>query len=310
MNSKTRKAPFAWFGGKGNPKIKTAILESLPPHSRYIEPFGRGASILIAKEAAEVEVYNDVNRGIVNFFRVISDPDYFGKFMSRAALLPYSRELYEEYLRTWAGVHDPVEQAIRWYYVIQQSFSALFGNSWGTNVNSSNRGMSQTTSRWRTSFENLSAVHDRLQRVQIECCDWRDVLKRFSGAGWLAYCDPPYVPGSRKAGGYEHELRSEDHEELIECLMNYDGAVVLSGYNSAIYAPLARAGWDIIEIDVVCAAAGRTRASGLQGEGKATEKQKRVERIWRNPEAMRRIREAKAPTPLKVRKEKARPTLR
>lgn len=292
MNSKYVKAPFPWLGGKGNPKIKAAILEALPPHTRYIEPFGGGASILIAKEQSEVEVYNDVNRGIVNFFRVIADVDYFAKFLARVSMFPCSRELYEEYLRTWSGVHDPVEQAVRWYYVIQQSFSAIFGNSWGTSVNSSNRGMSTTTSRWRASFENLPKVHDRIQKVQIECADWRDVLSRYSGPGWLAYCDPPYVAGSRKAGGYEHELRNEDHEELIECLMRYEGAVVLSGYDNDIYAPLKSAGWDMIEIEVVCSAAGRTRKSGLQGKGNAKEKQKRVECIWRNPEAIKRIRDA------------------
>lgn len=43
------RAPFPWFGGKGNPKIKNFILKNLPPHIRYIEPFGGGGSILISK---------------------------------------------------------------------------------------------------------------------------------------------------------------------------------------------------------------------------------------------------------------------
>jgi len=76
---------------------------------------------------------------------------------------------------------------------------------------------------------------------------------------------------------------------MIEKLMNYDGAVVLSGYNSRLYEPLVKDGWNRIDIDLVCSAAGRTRASGLQGTGIAKKKQLRVECIWRNPEAMRRI---------------------
>ncbi len=283
MTNSTR-APFPWFGGKGAPKIKNAILKLLPPHDCYVEPFGGGASILIAKEPCKVEVYNDVNRAVVNFFRVIADPDYFGKFMARAALLPYSREMYEEFLRTWPAIHDPVEQAVRWYYVARQSFGGQFGASWGTGITTS------CTDRWKSSFENLPKVHERIQQVQIECCDWRDILKRFSGPGYLAYCDPPYVAGTRKAGGYEHELKDSDHEALIRTLMNYDGAVVLSGYNSPLYAPLLDAGWIMATVDVTCAAAGRTRASGLQGQGNVKAKQQRVECIWRNPEAMRRFR--------------------
>lgn len=282
------RAPFPWFGGKGAHKIKQAVLEALPPHTRYVEPFGGGASILLSKPPCAVETYNDVNRGVVNFFRVISNVHTFGEFMARSALLPVSRELYEEFARTWPTIHDPIEQAIRWYYVARQSFGGIFANAWGTSITGGGK-MAATTSAWRSSFKNLPEVHDRIQQVQIECCDWRDILKRFSGPGYLAYCDPPYVAGARKAGGYAHELRDEDHVELIEVLLHYDGAVVLSGYRSELYAPLGRAKWDCIEIEVVCAAAGRTRASGLQGKGQVSAKQRRVECIWRNPEAMRRL---------------------
>ena len=86
-------------------------------------------------------------------------------------------------------------------------------------------------------------------------------------------------------------MQDRDHEELIQALMRYDGAVVLSGYRSPLYRPLDAAGWDSTEVDVVCSAAGRTRVSGLQGVGKVKAKQSRTEVIWRNPEAMRRIAE-------------------
>ena len=282
MNNKIR-APFPWFGGKGAPKIKNAILKALPPHTRYVEPFGGGASILMAKAPVEAEIYNDVNRAVVSFFRVVASREYFGPFLVRVQEMPYSRELYEECLRTWVAIHDPVEQAARWYYVMQQSFGGIFENSWGTGVTTS------PTGKWKRSFENLARVHERMQSVQIECCDWRDCLSRFNGSGYLAYCDPPYVPGTRKAGGYEHELHNEDHEELIQTLLNYDGAVVLSGYDNSLYAPLAEAGWNKLEIEVCCSAAGRTRYNNLKGTGKVKERQKRVECIWRNPEAMHRI---------------------
>jgi DNA adenine methylase len=274
------KSPFPWFGGKGSAKINNKIRSILPKHDYYVEPFGGGGSILLAKEPTKVEVYNDVNRGVVNFFRVIADPDLFGKFMARACLLPVSRELFEEYNRTWPAIHDPVEQAVRWYVVARQSFGGMFGNSFGTTVNSSTGGMAQNTAAWKSSFEKLPQVHDRIQRVQIECSDWRDCLKRYSGTGWLAYCDPPYVTGARKAGGYDHELKNDDHEELLETLINYDGHVVLSGYDHVLYKPLDKAGWKKTEVPVVCNAAGRTRASGLQGEGKVKERQQRIECIW------------------------------
>lgn len=286
MNKHSIRSPFPWFGGKGSSKIRKIILEALPPHRFYVEPFGGGASILLGRELpAEVEVYNDVNRGVVNFFRVLADEDYFSMFLSRIRMMPYSREIYYECCRTWPAIHDPVEQAVRWYIVAHQSFGGMFAHSWGNGVTS------DEAQSWISSFDRLSGVHARMQHVQLECCDWRDCLARFSGSGYLAYCDPPYVAGTRKAGGYTHELTDSDHEELIETLLHYDGAVVLSGYDNPIYAPLAKAGWDMFTVEVCCTAAGRTRTSGLQGSGNAKEKQKRIECIWRNPEAMRRIKE-------------------
>ena len=282
---------FPWFGGKAMPRIKNFILKHLPPHDKYVEPFGGGASILIAKEPAGVEVYNDVNRGLVNFFRVIADVEYFGRFIARVSLLPVSRALFEEYARTWSGIHEPIEQAVRWYVMARQCFAGHL-ESWGISVNTSSKGMAQVNSSWLSSIQSLPGIHKRMQRVQIECTDWRDCLKHYAGPGWLAYCDPPYVLGARKSGGYEHELKDGDHEDLIKALMKYDGAVLLSGYNSEIYRPLIEAGWDKQEIPVVCSAAGRTRASGLQGIGNASAKQRRTECLWRNHEAVRRIKNA------------------
>lgn len=193
MSKNSIRAPFPWFGGKGGAKIRNLILQNLPPHTRYIEPFGGGGSILIAKEPAAVEVYNDVNRGVVSFFRVLASRDYFGPFMARVREMPYSRELYEECLRTWPAIHDPVEQAARWYFVVRQSFGGIFGNSWGTGVTTS------PPDGWRSSFDNLPRVHDRLQQVQIECCDWRDVLSRFSGPGWRTAIRPMSLAHARRA---------------------------------------------------------------------------------------------------------------
>lgn len=90
--------------------------------------------------------------------------------------------------------------------------------------------------------------------------------------------------GARRSGGYEHELTDRDHRELVERVIAYDGAVVPSCYRNPIYAPLEEAGWEAIEVPVVCSAAGRTRASGLQGEGNVLRKQKRTEVIWRKAE--------------------------
>ena len=97
------------------------------------------------------------------------------------------------------------------------------------------------------------------------------------------FCDPPYVPATRKAGGYLHEMTESDHEELVQRLLRLKGMVVLSGYNHGTYAPLEIAGWQRIDFETVCHAAGRTRGTGILGEGAARSKQPRVESVWLSP---------------------------
>jgi DNA adenine methylase len=88
------RSPIGWFGGKGN--MRGRILPTFPPHKRYVEPFGGGASLLLAKEPVELEVYNDLDHALYEFFTTLADPGEFERFYRRVALLPYSRELYNE----------------------------------------------------------------------------------------------------------------------------------------------------------------------------------------------------------------------
>ena len=259
------------------------------PHERYVEPFGGGASILLAKKPKPVEVYNDLDRGLYDFFSVLSDPELFEQFYRRIAVLPYSRQFYNEYKKEWEEEKDKIVRVVKWFLVAQQSFGGDFGGSWGSGVTTSTRGMARTCSKWLSCIDLLPQIHTRLQRVQIEYADFRVILDRYDTPKTLFYCDPPYVPGTRKAGGYLHEITDADHQELVTLLLNLKGKVALSGYNHEIYTPLEQAGWERYDFHTVCSAAGRTRGSGLQGKGKVLEKQGRIESLWVKPCAEGRL---------------------
>lgn len=144
--------------------------------------------------------------------------------------------------------------------------------------------MAETAGTWQAAIRMLPAIHQRLQRVQIECCDALDCLRRYRGPGYLAYCDPPYVWSTRKSGRYNHDMADGDHRLLVAALLDYDGAVVLSGYDNPLYAPLIKAGWDLRRFDCRCPITGRTASHRRRPHDL-----RRTECVWRNPEAMRRI---------------------
>lgn len=273
------RSPIMLFGGKGNMTAK--IVPMLPPHRIYVEPFGGGASVLLAKPPSSVEVYNDVDENLVGFFKTLADPVLFEAFYRRVAVLPYSRALYNECRATWREETDPITRAAKWFVVARQSFSGMFGTSWSFAVTASHRGMTGACSRWLGCLEALPAVHARLQRVQIECSDWRLILDTYDTPDTLFYCDPPYVAGTRRHGGYAHEMSDDNHRDFVARLLTIKGQAVVSGYEHPIYAPLVEAGWEVVRFETACHAVGRTRATGLRGKGSVLAKQARTEVLWR-----------------------------
>ena len=290
MKSLVTKSPVPWFGGKS--RMAKTIIEHFPRHTIYVEPFGGGGWVLFGKQPSAVEVYNDLDHGLVNFFRVLRDPDKASKLFFNLTLSPYSRTEHTDCKAEWEDSDCPIEMARSWMVVARQSFAAMFDGSWGASK-SSTGGMSQQASSWLGGISILSAAHLRLMRVLIENQDYRRLMPRFDTGDTLFYCDPPYVPETRRNGGYRCEMSTEDHTELVGMLLELKGMVILSGYESAVYKPLIKSGWKRKRYTMTCSAAGRTRTSGLQGKGNVSAKQKRTECLYLSPRLLSALDEEK-----------------
>jgi len=278
---KRLRSPIIWFGGKG--MMVNKLLKLIPDHKVYVEAFGGGASLLLAKAPSKVEVYNDIDSGLVNFFRVLRDKEKFQRFYEKVYLTPYSREEYNYCNHTWENCEDDVERAHRWFVVARQSFAGRFGNGWGFDVTTSTRGMAKECSAWLNTIEGLPLIHQRLRTVQIEHKDFRDIIKTYDTVDTFFYLDPPYVPETRKIGKYRYEMTNKDHEDLVDLLLNIKGKAMLSGYVNSIYKKLEDAGWMRHDFETACHAIGRTKQTGILGKGTALEKYKRVESVWLSP---------------------------
>ena len=242
------RAPFPWYGGKSY--IAKAIASLFPRHHTYVEVFGGAASVLFAKRPSPVEVYNDIDSGIVNFFRVLRDPDKADRLQTLLYLTPWSREEFYRCRDEWQLQDDPIERARMWFVVACQSFSGTFGESWSFSVSSSSRGMVEQCSKWLSRIDLLPYFCARLQMVQIENRDFRELVPMYDTADTLFYLDPPYVQSTRTAhnDGYVHDMYDDDHADLVELLLSVKGMCVLSGYQNDLYAPLEESGWTRIEL--------------------------------------------------------------
>ncbi|MEQ1678962.1 MAG: DNA adenine methylase, partial [Chitinophagaceae bacterium] len=62
------KTPISYYGGKQ--KLCSLILDLIPAHNLYCEPFVGGGAVFFGKQPSNVEVLNDTNKELINFYQV------------------------------------------------------------------------------------------------------------------------------------------------------------------------------------------------------------------------------------------------
>lgn len=275
-------SPIKWFGGKGS--LAGWILKYFPPHDKYntyVEPFAGGASILFAKPQSKVEVYNDKDRLLVNFFSVLRND--FDEFKRQLDAMPFSRlEFYEAQKVLEDSVmklpEDPMDAAVKFFVLARQAFSGDIFGGWSVNIKNA------ATPGWIKAIERLPEVWNRFKHVHVEDLDGLDCIEKYDSYNTLFYLDPPYTHRQRSGTRYRVDVSSTYHQKLIDKLRNISGMAILSGYHNTWYdRDLVDEGdWNFAEYTSVIQAAGKTKKSGLQGNGSMADKTK-VEVVWWNP---------------------------
>lgn len=107
MSEIIKHPAIRYHGGKF--RLAPWIIEQMPEHTCYVEPFGGAAGVLLQKPRSYAEVYNDLDSEVVNLFTVLRDPEMNQRLRDACALTPYSRdELPLDYLQ---GHKDGLEWA-------------------------------------------------------------------------------------------------------------------------------------------------------------------------------------------------------
>lgn len=225
-----------YHGGKF--RIADWIISQFPSHRTYVEPFGGGGSVLLAKPPSRVEVYNDLDSDVVNFFEVLRDKQLSQELARLIELTPYSRT---EFLNARAETSCKVEQARRLVIRAQMGFGSAGATKGNTGFRlDTARGGSDIVTIWQRQPEVILQAAARLKKVLIENRDALKVIEDHDREDTLFFIDPPYVLDTRNMGGkaYRHEMSNENHEKLIESLKLCKGMVIVCGYEHPIYDSL------------------------------------------------------------------------
>lgn len=216
------------------------ILENLPEHEIYLEPFFGSGAVFFNKWPVRVETINDMDGNVVNLFRVIRDyPDELAELIY---LTPWSRE---EYLSSYTESDNDIEKARRFMVRCWQAFGTLTGckTGWRHSVAGSSPRMPE---QWSKVPDRVYAVAERLKGAQIECMEAVKLIQKYNDSRCLVYADPPYMPETRRKGIYAVEMDERQHEVLLGVLEDHKGSVVLSGYDNQLYNDRLK-GWQRIE---------------------------------------------------------------
>lgn len=261
------KSPVPYFGSKQT--IADWIVNLLPKHAHYVEPFAGGLSVLLAKRPSQMETVNDLDGQLMTFWRMLRDrPE---ELMRACALTPHSRA---EQIAAYQPLDeaDELEVARRvWVRLTQGRSGMLRRTGWRHHVHPAGSATSMP-GYLEAYVARMAVVAERLHAVSLECLPALDLIAKYgSHSSVLLYVDPPYLGSTRGWGRqYQHEMKTDDeHRELAAALADCHAAVVLSGYHSPLYDQLYD-GWH------------RYEQASMTGNAKAGKG--RTEVLWSNRE--------------------------
>lgn len=247
----TSKTPISYYGGKQG--MLKHILPIIPEHTIYVEPFFGGGAVFWAKEQSPVEIINDYNGNVVNFYRQLKTN--FSELKTLIDATPYSREVYKNALVIYdlPYIFAPVHKAWAFWVVTSQGFSNKIG-SWRC---------AQQTNKEALRIHNkkadfLQSFSHRLNLTQIEHKNALDLILRHDSTETFFYLDPPYVNSDQgHYGGYTQE----HFNMLLDALSRIEGKFLLSSYpNEELDNYRVRHGWHTNDKDMQLSASKNNKA--------------------------------------------------
>jgi DNA adenine methylase len=224
---------FGYFGSKL--RIAAKLCNELPPHNAWVEAFCGSAAMTLAKKRVKIEVINDVNDSIINFYKQLRDN---GPRLRRLIqFTPYARQELRLAREPDPKVSD-LERARGFFVTAMMAINGSFGKAPGgfsISNSYSRNGTEARVNRWNRMHEYLEDVAIRLSAARIESMDAVKLFQEFKHRpATLIYFDPPYL--ADRIHGYDHDENKVDfHENLLKEIARAKCMIFISGYQNELY---------------------------------------------------------------------------
>ena len=218
MPDKGVKPPTRWFGGKS--RWRSQILPLLPKHKKYVEPFAGMAAVFFGKEPAPIEILNDLNGGLITFYRCLQHhPD---ALVEAVAKLPVARNEYHRLASLDPAYLTDIQRAARFFYMQHLKFMGRpTATAGGISLNCAQPAI-LTRGRYAAT---LYACHARLHQAVIEQLPANECIRRYDSPATAFYVDPPYIAAENT---YGIPFTHDDQAALADTLLAIKGTFILS----------------------------------------------------------------------------------
>lgn len=233
------------------------ILPIIPVHNLYCEPFAGGAAIFFAKQPSEVEILNDTNRELINFYKVVQSD--FTSLEKEIMITLHSRDLHRKasVIYNNPDMFSELKRAWALWVLSSQGFAGQIDSSWG--YDKTKNSTPKKIENKKEAFTYDLAV--RLQQVQLECADALYIIKSRDAKEAFFYVDPPYFNSDM---GHYDGYSKDDFEALLKLLSGIQGKFLLSSYPSDILSSyIKQQGWQTKSFD------GKVSVAAKSGKQKA-----------------------------------------
>lgn len=201
------KPLLRWPGGKR--RLLKEILPLIRPHTCYVEAFGGGLAVLLAKERSKIEVVNDINRDLVSLYRCAQF--HLDALCTEIEWTLNSRANQADFLAQ-PGLTE-LQRAAR--FLCRNK--VCFGGNMSSYAVQKVSGGGATVSRAGT-LELLKGVSARLDKVSVEELPYERLFKNYDAPGTFWFLDPPYLHAKIDAYAGWNEAQMTEFAERVHAL--------------------------------------------------------------------------------------------
>jgi DNA adenine methylase len=204
------------------------ILSEFPENQKemiYCEPFCGNCNIFFKKEESRLSILNDPNPGISSILLTLQNnkKEFLNKIKKYKINKTEFKKIQEE-----KNFKNEIEKAKINYILHRFSRGGLCKTFHKPKIK-------KEASSWDTDIENFELISNKLACAFVFNKPPIEIIKTFDCDDVLLFCNLPLWSGKHVTSAYKDKISEQDHIEISNALIKFNGKIVLTNLDSNLY---------------------------------------------------------------------------